>query len=308
MTYTGHTGAINSVAWSPNGLYLASASSDKTVKVWDARVFASKPLVIRQVLVTKPLVTYTTGSGIINSVTWNSDGTKLASASADKTVKVWDASIFASKPSVTSKLSMTKLPVTSKPPVTSKLSKLPVLPVISKPLVTTPLMTYSGHSAAVNSVAWKPKTTLLASASDDGTVQAWDSTTGKTVLPPCREPGGSLMSVAWSPNGKYLASASTNKLVQVWSTNTSSQSVVTAPFVTYTGHTDAVMSVAWSPEGKYLASASADKTVRVWQAPSLTGGKPATTLALVTYTGHTDRVTSVAWSPDGKYLGIDERR
>jgi eukaryotic-like serine/threonine-protein kinase len=77
-TYTGHTNAVMSVAWSPSGLRIASASDDSTVQVWDASN-GGNVLVYR-------------GQGLVEAVAWSPDGSLIASASTDGTVQVWKVS------------------------------------------------------------------------------------------------------------------------------------------------------------------------------------------------------------------------
>ncbi len=170
-SYQGHTAAVSSVAWSPDGKHIASASADGTVQVWDA---TSGHILLTYKGHTNAVTGHTNA---VSSVAWSPDGKRLASASSDTTVQVWDATSGHT------------------------------------------LLTYRGHTAAVvvNSVAWSPDGKRLASASSDTTVQVWDATSGHTLL-------------------------------------------------TYRGHTNAVYSVAWSPDGKRLASASSDQTVQVWDA------------------------------------------
>ena len=76
MLKQGHTSAVNSVAWSPDGTRLASASSDSTVRIWSSSTGETE-----RVLVGPP--------STLNSVAWSPDGTRLASASKDNTVRVW---------------------------------------------------------------------------------------------------------------------------------------------------------------------------------------------------------------------------
>ncbi len=78
LTLTGHTAAVWSVAFSPNGKWLASASRDQTVKVWDVTSGQVK-------------LTLEGHTDPVLSMAFSPDGKRLASASGDRTVKVWDA-------------------------------------------------------------------------------------------------------------------------------------------------------------------------------------------------------------------------
>jgi hypothetical protein len=119
-TFRGHTGYVQSVSWSPDGHRLASASSDQTVKVWDAQT-GQEALTLKG---------HTSG---VLSVSWSPDGHRLASASSDQTVKVWDAQ------------------------------------------TGQEALTLKTHRGFVLSVSWSPDGRRLASASIDGTVKIWDA-------------------------------------------------------------------------------------------------------------------------------------
>ncbi|BDI20067.1 hypothetical protein ANSO36C_58690 [Nostoc cf. commune SO-36] len=182
-----------------------------------------------------------------------------------------------------------------------------------------------GHISGVNSVAFSPDRSLIASASADTTIKLWhpDGSLVKTlsghedvVNSVSFSPDGQIVasasqdrtvklwsrdgqllatllghqavvnSVSFSPDGQIIASASTDKTVKLWSRDGKL-------LKTLQGHDGAVLSVAWSTDGQTIASGSADKTVKLWSRD----GK-----LLKTLQGHEDAVLSVAWSPDAKTI------
>ena len=75
---TGHTESVNTVAFTPNGLTIASGSDDNTIRSWDARTGEHRQ-------------TLEGHTNCVSSVAFSSDGTILASASHDNTIRLWDA-------------------------------------------------------------------------------------------------------------------------------------------------------------------------------------------------------------------------
>jgi hypothetical protein len=87
VTITGHKDAIYAMAFAPDGSHLATAGYDRVVQVWPLPFqFPEKPVVLN-----KPDRTLKDHSDAVYALAWHPDGKLLASASADRSVKVWDA-------------------------------------------------------------------------------------------------------------------------------------------------------------------------------------------------------------------------
>ena len=148
----------------------------------------------------------------------------------------------------------------------------------------------SGHTKEVVSLAFKPNSYLLASASYDKTIRIWDvhDNTNLRHVRTLRGHTNSVYSVAWSPDGRTLASGSIDGTVRLWNPDNGIN------FAVLRGHADTINAVAWSPDGRTLASASNDETIRLWD--------PDTHDTRRVLRGHTKAVGSLAFHPDGQTL------
>ncbi|HET8841198.1 MAG TPA: WD40 repeat domain-containing serine/threonine-protein kinase, partial [Ktedonobacteraceae bacterium] len=283
-----HTSRVTTVDWSVRGARIASASYDKTVRIWDARSGDN-------------LLTYQGHWDRVLAVAWSADGNLLASAGNDGTIQIWD-------------------------PQTGNL-----------------ILTYREHAQPVLAIDWSPDGKRIVSACEGRTVRIWDTITGQTLYSHYAH-GGRILTLGWSPDGKHIASAGEEKQVHVWSMQRERPSLFswtswlshTRGQFTYRGHFGRINALAWSPNGQRVASVGADKTLQVWDAT--TGKKyfihrnPSSTITCVAwsydgrylatgandkliqvwdtitrssvtiYAGHTGYITSVSWSPDGKQL------
>jgi WD40 repeat protein len=156
-------------------------------------------------------------------------------------------------------------------------------------------LTITGQLGPVNAVAFSQHGTLLAAASDDGTISLSRITiTGQRVaaqvLAPVIGHLSAVKAVAFSPDGRTLASASADRTVRLWNVSNPGGP---APLAVLAAHSQAVVSVAFSGDGDTLATAGDDHTIRLWNVHD-----PANPTLLGTLAG-LPSVTSVAFGPDG---------
>lgn len=267
------TGAIYSVAVSPDSKIIASGNSEQNIELWDLQT-------------SKKLQTLKGNTGRVYDIYFSPDGKRIVSASDDRKVIIWDLK--------TGKV-LNNLEGHQERVYTAIFS--PDGKVIASSSADRTIRLWNAETGKsintfqekswVYDISFTPDGKVLTSGSKDGAIRLWNVETGK-VIKTLVESGSAVRSIIYSNDGKIIASAMEDNTVRLWDATTGQLKDV------LTGHTGEVHTLAFSNNDRLLASGSADKTIRIW---NLKDKRSPQVLS-----DHERGVSSVNFSSDQKLL------
>ncbi len=294
----GHFDWAFGAAFTADGKYLATASRDQSVKLWDARTW-------------QPLATLKGHSNAVMSVEFSPTGDWLVTAGFDKTAKIWEVASLLAQKRLT-------------PPNTFVLQPLPYEGVYSSPVAWSPsgkylassiterlpdgtekrgvetglwnwadgaqLLKLDNDGTAMRSVAFTAGERGLLTGDAANAVKLWDAATGQLQRTFIGHTG-EVLALACSADGKLLVSGGLDKTVKLWDLADGREPR------TLTGHREAIVSIIITNDGQRLATADATREVKVWETAS---GRELATFHFPPPAEY--NLFAMAFSPDGRQL------
>ena len=289
---------LHAVAYSPTGMFVATAGEAGDIRVWDPRTGQTA-------------IILTGISGRVRGLAFSPDGGVIAAAGADGTIRLWE------------------LPINTLAMARRAMEAIPILHDMIKPVPQSPSITlYDAHRGSVNCVAFSPDGRFLVSGGQGGFLRWWDvsgwhatnpdgSVAGNAgalaasltharhapdARPVCEvrafeaHPNG-VLSMAFSAGGEILVTGGADRTVQVWASD-GAKNIRTFP-----GYASAVLAVAATPDGKSIVTVN-NGTIPTIQLINLATGR-----VVRRFIGHTRPVFALALSQDGELLasaGLDK--
>ncbi len=272
----GHSGAVEAMAFSPDGKLLASAAGDRCVRIWDIRTG-------------QPKRTLNGATESFVSIGFMPDRVTVRAVTADNVVWLWDYNTG----QLQRKIELYKdslFPVTFSrdgQTLAAGLAADRKTVQLLDPFLGSVKRSFLTHRSWVKCVGFSQDAQLLVSVCHDESVSLWDAASGRLIRN-FESAGVADGMPTLSRDNQFLASGNGLQEIKIWDVDSGALRQSLA------GHTDQVRACAFSPDGRWLVTGSADHSIKVWDV--VTGAEK------LTLTGHSGEVTTLGFSSDGTML------
>lgn len=241
----GHTGDVQKVAFSPDGKIIASASYDKTIKLWDANT-------------QQELKTLAGHEKVVEVIDFSPDGKYLVSGDRDGNLLLWNI-----------KFSNNQLPNNLKP---QKIDG------------------EQYNNSGIAALDFSPDSQQIAVSFYDGKIRIWNVAdfAGEPVIVK-DDYQSTIYALNYSPSGENLVLGDNSGNLTIWNLENNSN------LVKPRSHNAGINELTYSPDGQKIVSSSSDGTIKLWNSQGQ---------HLDTYDSQAKNEATVAFSPDSKIIAV----
>jgi WD40 repeat protein/TolA-binding protein len=281
----GHTGYVHSLSFSADSQTLATASEDKTLRLWSVATGEMQRV-------------FNGHSNSVFAVSWLGD--RLLSGSFDRSIRVWDSRsgvslrVLQGHESGVGALGLSG----------GQLWSAGNDGTVRRWAVTLPFQQTLALPSAPSSTVITPTLAQIAVGFANGDLALYGSLSAKPLWQQAAAHRGDIDRLSVNHDGSLLATGSFDNSAKLWSFNTSAAGTMLQETKTLNGHSDAISALAFSPNGQTLATASNDNSIGLF---SLTDNKPPRFISAA----HAGKVKSVEFDATGTQLlscGYEDRR
>lgn len=211
-----HQELARSVAFNPTGTQFAVAGS---IAFTNANVNRENAILLWDIETVSIAAIFSGHADTVHEIAFSPSGTQLASVSDDGTLRIWDTASGSALQVIEVGIPLRTVTYRFDGAVLLVGDTNGTITLLDAILGTT-YGTYSGHTGAINTLAFSPDGTLFASGSDDGTIAIWDGLQPGISIATLTAHFASVRDVTFSPDGIRLASAADDNTIRIWGVRT----------------------------------------------------------------------------------------
>ena len=158
-----------------------------------------------------------------------------------------------------------------------------------------PLKVFSGHNDPIYSLSFSQNGKLIATASGDRTIKLWDVATGQR-LDTFSQPAKDQTTVAFSPDGRFVSAGGADARIRIWQISETGREGTNPLLYARFAHEGPILKLAYSPDGHLMASSSEDLRIKIWETRTYT--------QVAVLERQSDWASALAFSPDNRQLAV----